>query len=74
MEQKLIDAVAAALGVSSSALTLDSTSSDVEAWDSLSHINIVSEIESAFGVSIPIEKIVETRSIRDFIPYLGAKR
>ncbi len=74
MEQKLIDTVAVALGVSSSSLTLDSTSDDVDAWDSLSHINIVSEIEGAFGVSIPIEKIVETHSIRDFLPFLGAKR
>jgi acyl carrier protein len=74
MEQKLIDTVAVALGVSSSLLTLDSTPNDVEAWDSLSHINIVSEIEGAFGVSIPIERIVETHSIRDFLPYLGTKR
>lgn len=74
MEQKLIDTVAAALGVPAASLTLDSTPEDVEEWDSLGHINIVSELEAAFGVSIPIEDITEIHSIRDFLPYLGGPR
>jgi len=73
MEQKLIAVVAAALGVPISALELQTAPGDVEAWDSLGHINVVSEIESEFGVSIPIEKIADIQSIRDFLPYLDGK-
>jgi acyl carrier protein len=71
MEQKLIAVVAAALGVPSSALELETVANDVETWDSLGHINVVSEIEAEFGVNIPIEKIADIHCIRDFLPYLG---
>jgi acyl carrier protein len=71
MEQKLITIVAAALGVPAKDLALDTAAGDVEAWDSLGQINVVSEIEAEFGVRIPIEKIADIRRIRDFLPYLG---
>jgi acyl carrier protein len=73
MEQKLIAVVAAALGVPTSGLELETTADEVEAWDSMGHINVISEIEAEFGVSIPIEKIADIHRIRDFLPYLGEK-
>jgi len=73
MEQKLIAIVAAALGVPASTLRLETAPGDVEAWDSLGHINVISEVEAGFGVRIPIEKIAEIHSIRDFLPYLGGQ-
>ena len=66
MEQKLISIVAAVLRVPTSALTLETGPGDLEAWDSLAQINVVSEIEAEFGVSIPIEQVTEIRHIRDF--------
>ena len=71
MEQKLIAVVAAALRVPVSALDLETAPGDVEAWDSLGHINVVSEVEAEFDVSIPIEHIAEIQRIGDFLPYLG---
>jgi acyl carrier protein len=73
MEQRLIAVVAAALGVPPSTLTLDTGPGDVEAWDSLAQINIISEIDAEFGVSIPIEKVAEMRHIRDILAYLDRK-
>ena len=70
MEQRLIAVVAAALGVPTSALKLETGPGDLEEWDSMGQINVVSEVEGEFGVNIPIEKISEIRSIRDFLPYL----
>jgi acyl carrier protein len=70
MEQRLIAIVAAALRVPSSALTLETGPGDLEGWDSLAQINIVSEIEAEFGVSVPIEQMAEIRHIRDFLGYL----
>jgi acyl carrier protein len=71
MEEKLIALVAATLGVAPSTLTLETRADAIEKWDSLAQINIVSEIEEQFRVSIPIEVISELHSIRDFLPYLG---
>ena len=73
MEQKLIALIAATLGVPASGLGLETAAADVEAWDSLAQINIVSEIEAAFGITIPIEKIGEIQRVRDFLPYLGQR-
>jgi acyl carrier protein len=71
MEEKLIVVVAGALRVPASTLTLESGPGDLQAWDSLAHINVVSEIETEFGVSIPIEHVLEIRHIRDFLRYVG---
>jgi acyl carrier protein len=69
MEEKLISIVAAALRVPRSKLTLETGPGDLEAWDSLAQINVASEIEAEFGVSIPIEQLAEIRHIRDFLRY-----
>jgi acyl carrier protein len=58
------------LRVPPSTLTLKSGPGDFHAWDSLAQINVISEIEAEFGVSIPIEQAAEIRQIRDFLPYL----
>jgi acyl carrier protein len=70
MEERLIAIVAAALRVPTSALTLKTGPGDLEAWDSLAQLNVVSEVEAEFGVSIPIEQMAEIRHIRDFLAYL----
>ena len=70
MEQKLISIVAAVLRVPTSTLTLETGPDDLQAWDSLAQINVVSEIEAEFLVSIPIEQVAEIRHIRDFLGYL----
>jgi acyl carrier protein len=70
MKERLIAIVAAALQVPTSALTLETGPSDLLAWDSLAQLNVVSEIEAEFGVSIPIEQVGEIRHIRDFLGYL----
>ena len=73
MEQRLIAVVAAALGVPAESLKLHSGPGDLEAWDSMAQINVVSEIEAEFGVNIPIEDIADIRAISDFLPYLEKK-
>lgn len=70
MRERLIEIVAAALRVPTSTLTLETGPSDLPAWDSLAQINVVSDIEAEFGVSIPIEQVAEIRQIRDFLGYL----
>ena len=70
MEERLIALVAAVLRVPVSTLTLESGPNDLAEWDSLAQINVVSEIEAEFGVSIPFERVAEIQHIRDFLPYL----
>ena len=70
MEDRLMAIVAAVLRVPLSTLTLASGPGDLAEWDSLAQLNVVSEIEAEFGVTIPIERVADIRHIRDFLPYL----
>ena len=73
MENRLIAIVAAVLRVPASTLTLNSGPDDLAEWDSLALINLVSEIEAEFAVSIPFEQVADIRHIGDFLPYLEKK-
>lgn len=52
---------------------LDKPRSEFENWDSLAHLQIVSEIESVFGVSFTLDEIVEINKPGDFLPVLEKK-
>jgi len=47
-EQELIDIVANVLGVDKALLTLDTTTSDLDEWDSLGHIALLQEMHKVF--------------------------
>lgn len=51
-----------ALGVSPGVITDESSSTTLEAWDSLGHITLILELESHYGVHFTVE---ETLAIRD---------
>lgn len=44
-----------------------------EVWDSLKHLNLVVELESAFNVSFEPEEIVEMISFNEIIKMLNKK-
>ena len=51
----------------------DMTSDDVEAWDSLSHINLITDIEAKFGITFTTEEIVGTKNVGEFIKIIEGK-
>ena len=44
-----------------------------ERWDSFSHMEIVSEVESQFGVSLDVDEVVKIESAQDILNLLKAK-
>ena len=69
-EERLIYAIASALGVNPAHLSLETVADD--AWDSVAQVNVVSEVEGEFGVTIPIERMGDLKAIRDFLAFVGA--
>ena len=69
-KKRLIEVIATVLEVDSESITMDTTPNQVEGWDSLGHVNVVSEVESAFDIVIPIEEVAEISSVRDFLRYM----
>ena len=43
---------------------------DIDGWDSLGHVSLMSEIESQFGLHVPVEDALEVTSVADLVGIL----
>lgn len=46
------------------------TAADVEDWDSLSHITLVSEIEEAFGMKFEMKEVLGMKDVGEMLDIL----
>jgi len=46
---------------------------EVPSWDSLRHIQLIMEVEEAFGVEIPIERVPDIDSVSVLLGLVGAE-
>lgn len=46
---------------------------EVEDWDSIGHIRLLSSLEEEFNLTIPLEDTVKFNSIKDIVVYLEEK-
>lgn len=53
-------------------ITENTTAADIDDWDSLSHITLISEIESAFGVRFPMKQVLTMKNIGDMLDIIAA--
>lgn len=47
-------------------IQLSNTANDIENWDSLSHVILISKIEEHFKIKFDLMEIIEFESIKDF--------
>lgn len=57
------DVIARLFEVPAGSLSDDTASGDVPEWDSLGHVNLVLELESAFGVRLSTEDALVMKSV-----------
>ena len=50
------------------------TAQDVEGWDSLSHLRLITEIEAVFGVTFQSGEIERFKDVGDMIATIEAKQ
>lgn len=67
MEEKLIELLSDVLNVPINQLSVESSTENVEEWDSLKHMNVIFAIEDAFGITIPDELLAETTSVKSLM-------
>lgn len=64
---RVIAVAADVFGVPSESLSASSTPETVEAWDSISHLNLMLSVEQTFEAAIPPERMPELTSIEQLV-------
>lgn len=70
---RLFNAVATALKVSPEIINLDTSTDDLESWDSFGHLIVIMEVEKNFNVKFSSEDIPTLSSIKKLQDALGNK-
>ncbi len=54
-------------------LTKKTTAEDIENWDSITHLNLINEIENQFGISFSFEEILKMKNVGELIEIISSK-
>ena len=65
--KKLENIVSEVVGHNNFELKADMQATDVEGWDSLSHVQIIHECETSLGVRFTLEEISNLNTVGDLI-------
>jgi acyl carrier protein len=65
MDEKLKNIFTNLFNLESNAYHGDITRDDIQAWDSLNHLNLVMDLEVAFNISLTTEEVLEMKSVPD---------
>lgn len=63
MEDKLVEIVAELFDLEPTAVDDRLTPEDVELWDSMNHLRLVSAVEEEFGIKLLMQEIESIRSL-----------
>ena len=62
-----------AFGIDSQSISLETTPSDVPAWDSVGHLDLASRLEQVFGISLDVDDLMEMEDVRGIVRIVAAK-
>lgn len=54
-------------------ITNDTCSADIEEWDSLSHFNLMSDIEDEFGIDFSLDESLKLKNIGELVGTIERK-
>ncbi len=63
MTEPLEEVIASVLGISPQSLSDDSSSENVQEWDSLRQLSILLALENAYGITITTDQALDMNSI-----------
>ena len=70
MEDKILEIARRVFDIEIAEELLDKDRDEIEEWDSLAHLQLLTEIEEKFGIEVPFEEVQKIRKLSDFIKYL----
>lgn len=66
----IIDAIADHFFISPELVTEKTTASDIDGWDSLSHVTLILEIERRFNIRLPVRRTTEANNVGQLVEVL----
>jgi len=63
IKQKVISIIAQTLNVDESVITREMAAGDIEQWDSMGNVAILTAIESELNVDFPMEELFELNTV-----------
>jgi acyl carrier protein len=55
-------------------ITREMTAQDISSWDSLHHIQLISEVERAFGIKFKLREVLGMKNVGDLIDLIHIKK
>jgi len=55
-------------------ITREMTAADIEEWDSLRHIQLITDVETAFGIKFRLREVLSMKNVGDLIDLIQTKR
>jgi len=55
-------------------ITREMTAQDIASWDSLHHIQLISEVERAFRIKFKLREVLSMKNVGDLIDLIHAKQ
>ncbi len=71
MRDKIIEMIEETLNLSKGSVSEDAKIEDVKGWDSLAHVLIIGNLESKFGISIPLDEAIEITTVKELLEKAG---
>jgi acyl carrier protein len=69
-----IEAISKKVFGESTVITEETASTDIEKWDSMNHVILISAIEKEFAVTFDIMEIIGVTTIGDFVDLVEKKQ
>lgn len=70
---KVQEAFKAAFDVNPQSVTMDTTASDISAWDSVGHLSLASNLEEVFGISLDVDDLMEMENVGAIVRIISTK-
>ena len=73
MDKKLQEVLADVFGIHESDITLQTSKSDIDSWDSLKQMDLVISLERTYNITLTIQDIVAMTSVMSIVQALREK-
>jgi acyl carrier protein len=55
-------------------ITREMTTQDIEGWDSLRHVQLISAVETAFGIKFKLREVLGMKNVGDLIDLIHIRK